>query len=413
MNMPTTQEKINKKAFLSLIDLYCLEHRFAKLAKEQFYSNKHPYNYINKKFKFGDDGRIWYKIKITKEMDNAYDYFIQSLYFFRNDLSPDLYEKLIDYSNFLNNSFTYNKNTHKIFRFLLKKNILSQETIDTLNHMKFSNNILYLCISRNPVDYLYAATDQPFQTCLDNRYGNPGQGSLHLDPNRAIVFITDGTIKSHYFTHKHIFHHFKYLYRTWVIIDTSEKLGVVRVFPNDSINIKEIMNSYMIPTIGDGDFDTSKFSFEVPLSKSGLRQFIYTDGYIEIAPTEHFNKFYYRYNENNQNNIPFVLNTSASLDECARNSYTYEERRRKYYCEFCGEEVTIRNCLKVDNFEYFYHERCYPKHKHIRCMICNKLILPYESFDIKNTRCDNCSTASISVYDTDYDNFWRMYLLWF
>lgn len=81
----------------------------------------------------------------------------------------------------------------KLYKKLLKEGALDQDQVDGLNALRLPPEHLFLCISRNIVDFMFCATEQNFSSCLSagHRLGYwfsvPG---MMLDENRAVVFIT-------------------------------------------------------------------------------------------------------------------------------------------------------------------------------------------------------------------------------
>ena len=126
--------------------------------------------------KINKNKRRLFEKEITQNIDEAYQRFLTYIkskwytdtpYFISYPERDEIQlTDTLNYKNFLNNTFKYKKQSLKLFKFILKNKILSKEEINDINNYKLSNTNMYVCISRNPIDYMFCSTDQSYSSCI-------------------------------------------------------------------------------------------------------------------------------------------------------------------------------------------------------------------------------------------------------
>jgi hypothetical protein len=195
----------------------------------------------------------------------------------------DFYYYICDYRNYKSNSIVVGKQKRKLFKFLLDNQLISKEIMVKLSQTKVGTDV-YLCISRNPIDYLFCSTGQSFQSCQDTRYALNGLGSLILDPNRVIIFVTQE--KAVPYTLKEQFHYFRYIQRSWALIMDNDTVVAIRNYPTKKVQFDTLLKTlgFKATDIKNKRPDTrlSKFSFDMPRYFTNTPSFIYLD-YIGLS----------------------------------------------------------------------------------------------------------------------------------
>lgn len=126
----------------------------------------------------------------------------------------------------------------KLFKFLSKKGF-NQSQIEELTTARNTSS-QYLVVSKNPVDWLFMATHQSFTSCmsLNSHYDGAfymGIPELMVDPFKFMVFVTNGKLRR-YTTKDLEFKHFRYINRSIAIYTDQNQLGLVRYYPNKTID---------------------------------------------------------------------------------------------------------------------------------------------------------------------------------
>lgn len=283
--LPETNEN-NLEVFRRVLPDFYLEEKFNKKILKEIDNETRSKNmrYLDDLLQLNEQKRAWFEVPLTEENDEAYKFYrnmIQSIDVEQYNLNIS---DLIDYKNFANNRIRIEKKEYKLFSLLLKKEILNQYDLDSINRLK--GGFKYFCISRNPIDYLMCSTAQPFTTCesLDSEYEGcyfMGLPSLNLDPNRFMIFTTKGKL-SRYTIKGNTIKYFRYHCRTFVISVRNNIFALVRYYPNRLFDMGEILSAVTgIETIDniidyEGDLE-GRFWFEYPKYINGQPAFIYLD----------------------------------------------------------------------------------------------------------------------------------------
>ena len=378
----------NIETLKRLLDKFFLNKKSIERA-ERFLSGKlsRDERYLDIYFDLNNQKRAFYDLTISKEEDFAYmDYKNSVSYRFQYcddlDISSKLKEKILDYSTFKSGKIKINGQVRKLFKFLLSKDLLSKEHIDHLNTIKTKNHKLFLCVSRNPIDYLMIATNQGFTSCVDYDFV-PRQGGAScfflsnigsiIDPNRFLVFLTDGYIKRYKIKTKEI-KHFKYLSRTWGVLfhnTLNDHLVLLKTYPTNVINFKKSLE-YFYPSVveatkpyntinrEDEILSESKFKFE-PLEFILKNRFAvpYIDNLASFKDKD-TNNITYRFPSCPSNEGEYMdrvhtrfkstlkFNEMCDIDDAVYN----------YICETCGDTIHYIDIINRNEGEEITKPKC-------------------------------------------------------
>ena len=158
------QNMINMKA---IVDHFYLSHDTHSFMQEKcngFYTQEEFETNSLLGLGFGD--RVFYKLNgVPKEIDEGFKKLWRLLALCSHPDKSKLLEP-ITHEAYRNNYVVIGKQKIRLFKYIKKHKLLSAKEIENVTTMKQSQQKLYLCISRNPVDYLFASTDQSFTSCL-------------------------------------------------------------------------------------------------------------------------------------------------------------------------------------------------------------------------------------------------------
>ena len=238
--------------------------------------------------------RRWFKIsEIEQSSDRSYRIYYGKLLYYRdygNYTHSPLFCKekiqkydLLNYDIYKSGKIKYKNQEYKLFKFLLKIELLDQDEVNLITSYKPPNKITYFCISRNPIDYLFCATHQSFKSCEALTSPNSGAfymglGALSLDPNRCIIFTTDGDIGN--YTIKGLnFNHPYYSCRSWGIWLENNQVYIVRYYPHELFPFDTLLNEIGIKSLISlpNDIITSKHKFILPRFQDDSESFIFLD----------------------------------------------------------------------------------------------------------------------------------------
>lgn len=170
------------------------------------------------------------------------------------------------------------RNGQRLFRTLIKQGFDAKK-LEEFTTNKASHTSVYMCISKNPVDLLVAATNQSFTSCisLDSDYEEAFYLTLptfFIDPNRFIVFLCkkkDKLLNKYSFNLKNktnaYIYTFPYIYRTFGMYGATNDLHFVRWYPRDTMSsqvdlaINKVYDKRFFPV---WEMPRSKWKFTVP-----------------------------------------------------------------------------------------------------------------------------------------------------
>jgi hypothetical protein len=278
----------NRKTVYNLIhDYFDVDKKDIKFVKDRLFS-KEPMAKELKSFKFDSTGRRRFKVapSLKKEYDKGWRKLVSDL-----ECRKFITENDITYDDFHRNSIK-NMNGAKFFK-TLRKHLLKKgekeeiiasffEEIGTLKIPK--DKELEIVISINFVDWFLCSTSQQWSSCLnlESDYSDcywGGLPGLLGDPNRIMVYVTDGNKKDY----NEIKNVDKIISRSWALLDKNLEFGLVRWYPN-YFNTKllnravgNLFKFYIIDDDDEDDFFDSFYPIVPIFNHNGDSLFIYQD----------------------------------------------------------------------------------------------------------------------------------------
>ena len=356
-------------------------------------------SYLDKLLSLNNQLRAWYRVESCPKADLAFQKYLsfieQSRYYISQveeemKIEPEhLLTNLLEYNNFLSGNITINKNTYKLFKFLLSKEFLTKTEIERITSIRTpSDGSMLVCITRNPIDYLFASTNQSFSSCisLDSGYKiYMGLGGLSLDPNRFMIFITSqrDNIRVHNVKRNKLTH-FKYLNRAWGLIGKNhiekDAIVVLEGYPSDSLIYKKVMEYVQEQTnmvgydVNDIGGFKSRFEFNLPVHKNNIKSMIYLD---DIGIKKIKGKYIYTTKGGYTGNIFFQDFGDFHLlfEELKEMEDLYKE---KVICVSCGKRHRIDENMRTGYRQYMCYN-CFDKYT-IKCDKCKTRGLPKSMF---------------------------------
>jgi len=348
-------------------------------SQERIIDSMNTRQIIDNRFQLDDNKRIFFEIKASEKTDLAYSKYIILIRGLRNNciINSSGFNSLYDYKAFKTGKITINKNTYKLFKYLKNTLKVKQSEIEPITTIK-NNQKLYFCISRNPIDYLFCATNQNHTSCmsLDSDHGKAfymALPSLLLDTNRMIGFVTNGKTKE-YDVKGETFEHFSTMSRSWLvwgkqeINEISEAIGIVNYYPYLNVDFTSFIANYYHLNVSEGAKNEPDFIgqnvFKGAKFEDGTKAGIYHDGSIGLITHEghcyHSSKAFERVTGPTGNYNFAWFNGFEDL-ECFDNIYS-------------GASCTTCGCPVSDDDVYYGDDECY-------CSDCF-----YEKFSF----CDDC-----------------------
>uniref|UniRef100_A0A6M3XSP8 Uncharacterized protein n=1 Tax=viral metagenome TaxID=1070528 RepID=A0A6M3XSP8_9ZZZZ len=389
-------------------------------------------NWFDEFFKTNNQRRVWFDVQFDGDTDRAYKLYLDTLYsrgcdrYYSKSRYDLLWRSVSSHKNFTDNSMVLKKQKVKLFKTLIKKGALYSEDIDEINTMK-KNPRLFLCISRNPIDYLFCSTNQPFTSCQSLYQDTYGKGlpSLTLDPNRFIIFLSEGRIvRSN--IRRYTFKHFRYSLRSWALIGNDDTIVIIRQYPDKSIKMTELLETIGYKTkypnsYGDRKVFISKFEFAIPKLKDDTNSFLYIDN-IGLKYLPSVDKVIYDSRDGIVGSMggSYLMHNIEEIDSDYMEDH-FEMGYAGFRCGYCdlfttyesietiGEQMVCNKCIKknfitckICNYSYNIHNihntedgemcgHCYTREGFILCDICD---ISYHPYKIQHKEdmclCNNC-----------------------
>jgi hypothetical protein len=250
-------------------------------------------------------------------------------------VAEKLYTQVVNYETYKSGR---TPDGQKLFKALLKVNLLRKSEIDLINKYRKPATMLNLVISRNLIDFIMCSTGQQFTSCMSLEsargyyFGIPG---MLLNKHYAIVYITTGTTHEYKLekadnSYSDLLTYYKYVERSFVLVDNNGQIRVLKSYPADA-SIASALNaidcnvydSEYCFTKDEGDYDT--FTKPLIATSSDNTTFwfadVYHDNIVEYYDCE-AGCFTYekqdisRYGRTIQPSVPFsdFLNISKLID---------------------------------------------------------------------------------------------------
>lgn len=294
------------------------------------------------------------------------------------------------------------------------------------------NKSLELVISLNFADWFMCSTGQQWTSCLslNSTYsyaywaGLPG---LIVDPNRSMLYITDGTKKKEYGIEVD-----NVISRTWLLLNENNNLGTVVWYPQEFVsnNFLENITGLKFVSYEDGIGSKNPIN-EMLYYKNEKSCFIYQDNYYihnDMFQRPGGSGHYYRKDNEKgsftQEDVFDYTGSMAGLIEGDKLQHFYADERGSYcshcdefisegdenyindepYCETCYNELAI-SCFECgsthhidDNHEFEgkdYCEDCF-NDVIIECSQCGNLVHINNVIEIDEE--NFCSEACITEW---------------
>jgi len=207
--------------------------------------------YVDDLFKMDENRHTFIEVPKTQDTDEGFKKYYEMIN--RVSCKSGKWRAVIEefslqtYKVYKKGKVTVKKQECKLFKFLLQKKIFTKEEIEQITTIRQSSKKLYIIISRNPIDFLFCATNQNFGSCLSlsSDHGEAfymGLAGATVDPNRVIMMLSNGKYKR--FTVKgEEFKHFKIISRSWGVVGTApdvdkDILHITKYYPNSQAVIK-------------------------------------------------------------------------------------------------------------------------------------------------------------------------------
>jgi len=248
---------------------------------------------LDKLFKLNTQRRAWFELELNESNDIGYKRYINLLQ--KSAKKVEEYD-LSNYNTYRLGKVKKGKQEFKLFKFLLQNEFLSKENIEKITTIRAKATKLYLCISRNPIDYLFCSTNQNFSSCMSMTNGDNGYflglGGLSLDPNRFLIFISTGRIKR-FNIQGYEFKHFGYQTRSWGLILSDNSLCIVNTYPYNKLDFYNEFKKLGYKITNGYDYTSSlvsKYTFLPPRLKDHKISLPYLDGpgYACIGQKVHY-----------------------------------------------------------------------------------------------------------------------------
>lgn len=271
----------------------------------------------------------------------------------------------ITYENYISNKIRVNNNQEiKLFKFM--RNWYSTEGIDYQNKVKsktFDKNIcpygsdfelafkraterigtsklpdrdLTVTASFNFADWFMVSTSENWSSCLNVQSdyeacfwtGLPG---LIVDPNRILLYITDGKTKSYRgITVK------KFINRTWGLLNTTGEIVPVRHYPQKFVDDESFAELFPFDVSGD-DIENVEFRSKYPIDN-----FLFNNFGESIYIYQDFTEF-----EKTDDGI-FIISGSSGYHKMTEGGYLDEDTNYDY-CD--GLDGLIDSNIEISNYE--------------------------------------------------------------
>ncbi len=305
--------------------------------------------------------RAWYSVPNTED---------DGLYIKYNRAICQLDEKwefLGEEEIYLAGKVVVDGQTRKLFKLLLELGV-NARLVEELTTLRATKKQTYLCVSRNPVDFLMASTNQSFSSCINLESDFEGAyylglPSMVLDTNRYMVFLTTGKIKKHTVKGR-VFKHFGYSQRSWILLgrDKTGKLSaeLPRIFPEEENKFlpaacRSAVGVGIVDQIIGESWKPARFAFD----PDEVAAIYFDSGYVDDYP---FGISYDR-NDDVRKGTPMGINWTRGFSAWSGEPANGEK------CEDCGAYfsrdtmtdvcnarlLVCQSCLDDD---YFYCDSC-------------------------------------------------------
>lgn len=420
----------NKEDIVSLVDNYF----GLDTASQEKFENKIHNPDIDEVYSqyLGEDFRARWKVPNEKleEYDQGWKIFKNRFKVFRRDYG-------ITYEDFRNNKKLVDKNYVKL-RKLLKEYYLDKlddelvrdidlsdipfysgeeervidnfldENYKEIGRVKLPKSGIDIVLSCNFEDWLFCSTGETWGSCLDLRSeymywgGLPG---LVGDKNRAMIYVTDNRQKNPHPENEH-FKVDRILSRSWVLLDENGVMRLVKFYPNQYFNTREIEDITGL-YIEEGNWGNyrSKHPIDFLRFEGGSTVYPYQDtttftpeGYLEGGEKGHF---FFTPSSDFPVQDDIFRHTEEGIQDLIENRKDLSEFERTFQiCDMCGRTIEEgEEDFLVD--VRVICEDCFHDH-YFTCDICNEVhhlddmieidgdMICSDCFEREYAKCDKC-----------------------
>lgn len=341
-------------------------------------------------------------------------------------------DRNVSYNDFKDNKITIEKNVLKIKKaimdfylnnkdqiprdFSMPKSILKESgfipyfdeavsrKLEIIGTKKFPNSDLKLVVSNNFADWFMSSTSESWSSCLNMRSefsgcywsGIPG---MIGDPNRTMVYFTDGQEKEFYEIKTEHF-----INRSFGLLDIEDKVFLLKFYP-----LKEMLSGNVIEEITGlpltSTFNRTKYNINLMYHDAPINRtcFVYQDetnfyhesSKVFLVPGE--SAFYWMNKGSKLKNVKqFLYYKGAGLPFFIENNFTIAKALPKAQCRNCGHHIL------TDEDVFYHHDNpicgsCYSK-MFIKCSCCGETIIKDESKRKDGNRyCNSCYIKKFRV----------------
>ena len=355
VKMTDSTNEINIEGYRAILKHFYLNKESQKRILNNLVEEKRTdeENYLDNYFELNHQRRAFFDLNAKDDMDLGYKRYKEVLTIYPK-IRADF--NLVDYNIYKAGKIVVNGQPQKLFKFLLKSGV-SNSHIEYITSAKASEKSL-LCISRNPIDYLFNATNQHFTSCMDlhSSYEGAfymGMGGAILDPNRFMVFLTNGKLRKHILQDVE-FKHFAYINRSWGLILTENEVDLltfIRWYPNKPFDIEKMFskelkyNAVFLNNILDCSTPIiSKFSYKLPKFQNNKLAHVYCDylGYEYDGSTIRYKNYGVDIIGSCMDWVSFNRGFNA-LKKFEDLEYSYD-----YYCDNCNIGINSDYAYEFD-----------------------------------------------------------------
>lgn len=422
--LPETNRK-NLDSYVKLLPDFYYDYRTRERIQKTLKHLTRPWkeNWLDSKLNLNSQRRAFYHLPVKPEYDKAFKLYCKilnrvqdkcELFNADDGFNPiwanpkqreviDANPSLFSYDTFRSNKLKLSNGTEaKLFKFLIKKNLLTTDEAQAITTKKAGLDDMYFCVSRNPIDYIFASTGQPFTSCisLDSTYEEAafmGLGALSVDPNRALMMITKGKVKNRTLKGKP-FRYLRMVSRSWGILYSNNQMLVVGTYPHTNIPYQDVLSGIdtkEIRVISDYPREaSSKFHWEPTRYEDGNKAMIYLDGGSPIYAYGDGSKTMWRYDTSN-GHTGTCRSFSCGMD--FENICSWEDLENGgILCYECGDPVDEDYANYVDGD--YYCEYCFDQN-FVHCYTCGDPVYRDDAYYVEEEY-DVCSRCYSNYYRT-------------
>ncbi len=389
---------------------------FKDLVKDHGYYNKESQNLIlrgidrnpEKSLNLDITKRAWIEIEMDRDNDESYQLYLE----FLDKIDFSIFDKysteegINSYKVFKDNKI---KSGAKLFKFLKKKGILKPEDIEKVT-TKRNTQQLWLCISQNPIDFLFCSSNQSFTSCLDIKSDYEealymGLLGLSADKNRFIAFSTKDKkgFKTELFNKE--YKQYSIVSRCWGLLGKNKTFVLEKYYPFKTVGFAKSIEEYTELEYINKDRDSfynwkSKYSTKRVKDVNDNFRWIYLDSvgieidydnetfkYVECGNTGNNGSCEYNYaiGLEKLTDFKFLKEGAVVCDECGK-LHVHDESRYVEggnYCSDCTKDHVYCNCCH----EYVKKEKLGTTLKNDD-KVCDRCIKKYY------TECPDCGDLS-------------------